>query len=81
MTAMLRLVRDDAGAGSDGGGFTPIEQWELYMRGAGRSERTISETIGLLHRLQRFADKPVEYVAPLDISRFLGRTRLKPASR
>jgi site-specific recombinase XerD len=47
----LRLV-PGAGDGDDDGGLTPLEQWELFMRGAGRSERTITETIGVLHRLE-----------------------------
>jgi integrase len=77
--AALRLV-PDVGAGDDDGGFTILEQWELYMRGAGRSERTISETLGVLRRLERYSGKRLENVTALDISRFLAR-RLKPNSR
>ncbi|MCV7005651.1 tyrosine-type recombinase/integrase [Mycobacterium gordonae] len=51
------------------------------MRGAGRSNRTISETIGVLRRLEKFAGARVECVRPLDIARFLGRKRLKQNSR
>ena len=81
MSAVLRLVpAAGAGAGDDDG-LTILEQWELYMRGAGRSNRTISETIGVLHRLEQFSGKRVENVTPLDISRFLGRGRLKQNSR
>ena len=80
MSAVLRLV-PAAGAGDDDGGLTTLEQWEFYMRGAGRSDRTISETLGLLHRLEQYSGKRVENVTPLDISRFLGRRRLKPNSR
>jgi integrase/recombinase XerD len=77
-----RHLRVIEGSGSDDdGGLTAIERWELYMRGAGRSHRTISETIGLLNRLERFSGKTVETVTPLDISRFLGRPRLKQNSR
>jgi hypothetical protein len=53
MSAALQLV-PAVGAGDDDGGVTPLEQWELYMRGAGRSNRTITETIGVLRRLERF---------------------------
>ncbi len=51
------------------------------MRGAGRSNRTISETINVLRRLEKFAGTRVESVRPLDIARFLGRRRLKQNSR
>jgi site-specific recombinase XerD len=71
----------DAGAGDDDGGLSALEQWELYMRGAGRSNRTITETLGVLHRLEKFAGTRVESVRPLDIARFLGRSRLKQNSR
>jgi site-specific recombinase XerD len=80
MSTALRIV-PAAGAGHDDGGFTILEQWEIYMRGAGRSERTISETLGLLERLERFSGRRVENVTALDISRFLGRRRLKQNSR
>ncbi len=80
MTAVLRLL-PDIGVGDDDGGLTTLEQWELYMRGAGRSHRTISESLGLLHRLERFSGKRIENVTALDISRFLGRRRLKQNSR
>src|ERR1700682_1322680 len=80
MRAALQLV-PDVGAGDDDGGLGPIEQWELYMRGAGRSNRTITETIGVLRRLEKFSGTCVESVRPLDIARFLGRRRLKQNSR
>jgi hypothetical protein len=79
-SAALRLV-PDIGAGDDDGGLSPIEQWELYMRGAGRSQRTISETIGVLRQLEKFSGTRVESIRPLDIARFLGRRRLKQNSR
>lgn len=80
MSAALHLV-PAVGAGDDDGGLTTLEQWELYMRGAGRSERTISETLGLLDRLERHSGKRVENVTALDISRYLGRRQLKQNSR
>ncbi len=80
MSAALHLV-PAVGAGDDDGGLTTLEQWELYMRGAGRSERTISETLGVLGRLEQHSGKRVENVTALDISRFLGRRRLKQNSR
>jgi len=58
MRAALQLV-PDVGAGDDDGGLSPLEQWELTMRGAGRSNRTISEMIGLMHRLERFSGSRV----------------------
>lgn len=76
----LALV-PDSGAGNDGGGLTALEQWEVYMRAANRSDRTIGETLALIGRLERFTGKTFETVTPLDVSRFLGRTGLKPASR
>jgi integrase/recombinase XerD len=50
----LALV-PDVGVGNDGRDLPPLEQWELYMRGAGRSNRTISETIGVMRRLENYA--------------------------
>jgi hypothetical protein len=38
MSTALRLVRD---TGGDDGGLPPLDGWELFMRGAGRSERTV----------------------------------------
>lgn len=80
MSAALRLV-PAVGVGDDDGHLAVLEQWELYMRGAGRSARTISESLGLLRRLERFAGKRIENVTALDLSRFLGRRRLQQASR
>lgn len=51
------------------------------LRGAGRSHRTVSESLGCLDRLQRFSGKRIENATALDISRFLGRRRLKQNSR
>lgn len=76
----LALV-PDVGVGDDGRGLSALEQWELYMRGAGRSNRTITETIGVLRRLEKYAGCRLEAVGPLDIARFLGRSRLKQNSR
>lgn len=77
MTAALRLVR----RGGDDGELPPLDAWEIYMRGAGRSERTIRDGRLRLEHLERFAGKSVETVAPLDVSRFLGRPSLNAWSR
>ena len=81
MSAALHLVPAVGAGDDDGGGLTTLEQWELYMRGAGRSERTISETLGVLGRLEQHSGRRVENVTALDVSRFLGRRRLKQNSR
>lgn len=70
MSAALRLVRDD---GNDGGELPPLEAWELFMRGAGRAERTVRDGVGIMRRLERHADKAVEQCAAIDVSRFLAR--------
>ena len=80
MRPALQLV-PDPDTGHDDRDLSALEQWELYMRGAGRSNRTITETIGVLHRLETFAGCRVECVRPLDIARFLGRSKLKQNSR
>lgn len=77
MTAALRVVRD----GDGNGGLPPLDAWEIYMRGAGRSERTIRDGRLRLEHLERFSGKTVETVAPLDVSRFLGRPTLNAWSR
>jgi integrase/recombinase XerD len=76
----LALV-PDVGVGNDGRDLSPLEQWELYMRGAGRSNRTISETIGVMRRLENYAGYRLESVGPLDIARFLGGSMPNQNSR
>ncbi|MEM6109218.1 tyrosine-type recombinase/integrase [Mycobacterium sp. 050272] len=73
----LRLVHGDDGDG----GLPPLDAWEIYMRGAGRSERTIHDARLRLEQLERFAGKMVETMTPLDVSRFLGRPALNAWSR
>lgn len=77
MNAALRLVRD----GDGGGELPPLQAWELYMRGAGRSERTVRDGVLTLQRLERFSGKTVETMTALDVSRFLSRPNLKAWSR
>ncbi|CAN5524054.1 tyrosine recombinase XerC [soil metagenome] len=77
MSAALRLIRDD---GSDGE-LPPLEAWEISMRGAGLSERTVNNGISTLRHLERFCGKSVEELRPVDVSRFLGRPSLKQWSR
>lgn len=80
MRPALALV-PDVDTGDADRDLSPLELWELYMRGAGRSNRTISETITVIRRLEKFAGVRLENVRPLDIARFLGRSRLKQNSR
>lgn len=77
MTAALRLVRDDDGDG----GLPPLEAWELFMRGAGRSERTVREGVRVMRGLERHAGKDCTEVRAVDVSRFLADPDLRPASR
>ena len=76
----LALV-PDVDTGDRGRDLTLLEEWEIYMRGEGRSDRTISEMLGLMRRLEYFAGCRLEAVRPLDIARFLGRKRLNQNSR
>jgi integrase/recombinase XerD len=77
VSAVLRLIRND-----DGDGGVPIlDLWEMHMRGANRSERTIGDTRALLHRLCVQAGKSVEDLAPIDVSRYLADPKLGPSSR
>ena len=58
MSTALRLVRD-----SDGGDqLPPLVAWELYMRGAGRAERTVSDGL----RVMRMLERHVEAIDRLD---------------
>lgn len=61
--------------------LSPLELWELYMRGGGRSNRTISETILVMGQLERHADRSLECMRAIDVARFLGRSRLNQNSR
>jgi len=78
VTAALRLVRDD---GSDDGGLPPLVSWEIFMRGAGRSERTIRDGVLTMKRLERHAGRPCDQLTAFDVSRFLADLTLKPRSR
>lgn len=78
MTAALRLVRD---TGGDDGGIPPLERWEIYMRGAGLSDRTVTCGVSTLQHLERFAGRSVDEMRPVDVSRFIGRPSLKQWSR
>jgi integrase/recombinase XerD len=78
MSAALRLVRD---SGGDDGDLPPLEGWELFMRGAGRAERTVYDGVLTVRRLERFSGKTVEHITPIDVSRFLAGPNLKAWSR
>lgn len=55
MSVALRLV-PDVETGRDGRDLSPLEQWKLFMRGAGRSDRYVTDSIHTLEHLERFAD-------------------------
>jgi hypothetical protein len=54
MSTALRLVRD-----SDGGDeLPPLVAWELFMRGAGRAERTVGDGLQVILEAHRSGDGP-----------------------
>ncbi|KDP02919.1 integrase [Mycobacterium avium subsp. hominissuis 3388] len=76
MTAVLKLVQD--------GGFNempPLDAWEIHMRGAGRSERTIRDGRLRIEHMERFTGKTVATMTPLDVSQFLARPTLNAWSK
>ncbi|WP_224098471.1 tyrosine-type recombinase/integrase [Mycobacterium avium] len=76
MTAVLKLVH--------GGGYDempPLDAWEIHMRGAGRSERTIRDGRLRIEQMERFSGKTVATMTPLDVSQFLARPTLKTWSK
>lgn len=82
MSAVARLRLVQGAGGDDHHGLSALELWELQMRAAGRSARTIHETIGLLHRVERHCGKTVETMTALDVSRFMADcTNIKQNSR
>lgn len=78
MSAVLRLVE---GTGAGDGQLPPIEAYELWMRGRGLAARTIGDTVGTLHRLQREAGYPIEAMPAIAVSRFLAADQLGARSR
>jgi integrase/recombinase XerD len=77
MSAPLRLVHD-----SDGGDeLPPLVAWEIFMRGAGRAERTIGDGLATMRRLEDDAGKTCAELQAIDVSRFLGDRRLSASSR
>ena len=78
MTAALRLVPD---TGGDDGGLPPLEAWELYMRGAGRANRTVRDGIATMQRLERHAGRTCDQLDTVDVSRFLANPDLGASSR
>jgi len=78
VSAALKLVRD---GGPVDTGLPPIEAYEIHMRGAGRSERWVGESIRTLRRLEDKAGKPVQEMAAIDVSRYLADPALSTASR
>lgn len=79
MSAVLHLVQ--SATGDRGGQVPPIEAYELWMRGRGLAQRTISETVCTLRRLQRESGYPIEAMPALAISRFLASDALGARAR
>jgi len=77
VSAVLRLVADTGGDDQ----LPPLEAWEIHMRGAGLSERTVTNNVNVVSHLERFCGAPVTELRPIDISRFLARPELKQWSR
>lgn len=77
MSAVLRLVGD-----SDGHDYLPpLEAWEIQMRGAGMSDRTVVNSVNVLKHLEAYSGREVGELRPIDVSRFLARPTLKQWSR
>jgi integrase len=76
VSAVLRLVRDTGGGDGE---IPPVEAWEIWMRGAGFSEKTVREGVRTVTRFLQMAGKTPATATPLDVSRFLGRPELKSA--
>jgi integrase/recombinase XerD len=53
------------------GGLSPIDAYEVHMRGAGRSERWIGDSVSTLRRIEARAGKSIQDVIAIDVSRFL----------
>lgn len=77
MSAALRLVRDTDNSDR----LPPLEAWEIFLRGAGRSERTIRDGLYTMRRLEAHSGRTCVEMATVDVSRFLGNSALKPSSR
>ncbi|WP_205877535.1 site-specific integrase [Mycobacterium camsae] len=77
MSTSLRLVRGDDGDGS----LPPLEGWELYMRGAGRSEHTVRDGVAIMRRLEGHAGKDCTEMQAVDVSRFLANPALRRGSQ
>lgn len=76
MTAALRLAR-----AGDGDGLAPLEARELFMRGAGRAERTVRDGVAVMRRLERESGKECTEIRAVDVSRFLAKPALRAGSR
>jgi integrase len=51
----------------------PLEAWEAFVRGTGRTERTVRNGLKIMRQLERHAGKPVEKIRTGDVSQFLAR--------
>lgn len=75
----LRVVEGDSGERPPD--LPPLEHYEIVLRGAGRSERHVTDSIATLKRLERRANRPIENVSALDVSRFCAAENLSASSR
>jgi len=66
---------------TDLGGLPPLDAYEVHMRGAGRSERWVNDSVGTLRRIETRSGRTIRDVSALDVSRFLADRRLSSASR
>ncbi|MCD7052930.1 tyrosine-type recombinase/integrase [Rhodococcus sp. BH2-1] len=58
-----------------------LDDYEVWMRGAGLSDRWIGDSLATLRQLERTAGSPAADVEPVEISRFLGRAHLSANTR
>lgn len=58
-----------------------LAQWRAWQEAQGLSERTIDERAGLVTRFVRFADADPLAITAAQVTRFVGRPRLKPRTR
>jgi hypothetical protein len=71
---MSTLVPDDCGS-------SPLEAWELFMLSAGHAKRTVRDRVATMRPLERHAEKSVDQISAVDVSRFLARPELGAPSR
>ncbi|MET8318245.1 tyrosine-type recombinase/integrase [Rhodococcus erythropolis] len=66
---------------TDTGSMTVVEKYEIYMQGSGFSDRWIPDSLWILGYFARLGGVELTSARAIDVSRFLGRPHLSPASR